>query len=259
MMLSHMAAKLNLGLLGALSLACLALGGCTVNTGSTSPGSGSAGAGNASGGPGSSAAAARKQACGDVMSCVVACAKGDTACEDACVEGGSTSAQAKFEALDDCLEASACQDDACVRAECDSQITACTEDVAPDDPNDTTSGGPFSLVGAWESLDVAAGRATSFTFNADGTYRKTFVFIDPSPTCTYFKKRTIVDDGRATIAGDSLTVVPSETLQTMISCADTESGSKTMSLDDTYEFAIAGSTLTLTDTTNGQVTIFARK
>lgn len=64
--------------------------------------------------------------CGAVLVCIDDCAKGDTACLEDCVAIGNPNAQAEAEALLTCVLESACEDDACIEAQCTTELFACS-------------------------------------------------------------------------------------------------------------------------------------
>jgi hypothetical protein len=60
-----------------------------------------------------------------VIDCLRGCAANDDKCQEACGERASQDAATKLTALGNCIDASACQDEACVEQACGAELRAC--------------------------------------------------------------------------------------------------------------------------------------
>lgn len=148
-----------------VALALMVLWGCTTTAQGASPGS------SGSSGSSGSTPPASGDTCGQVLECASACA--DTACQDACVEKGSSSAKEKYQAASVCIQFAGCNNDTpCIEGRCKPQLDACRTDVPPKyvDPLAPGSGSvPADFVGTW----ISQSGNFLYTFKADGTYEET--------------------------------------------------------------------------------------
>ena len=105
-------------------------GGGTGTGGGADAGSGT-GAGGGGGTTTGGGTVSGTSTCGDIVTCMNNCANGDTACEQTCVDGGSSAGQSQFGALNSCLNTNCASAqtqaafDTCANQSCASEIQGC--------------------------------------------------------------------------------------------------------------------------------------
>jgi hypothetical protein len=126
--------------------------------------------------------------CLAVLQCAAACAESDPTCSDACLARGDAEAQAKANTFAECFTKNNCQDRACLDANCSDSFAACL--ARPAQPGGAPISGdappgsvPPSFVGTWKYTSTY-GSADNFTFNADGTARRTQLSVASLSGCT---------------------------------------------------------------------------
>ena len=99
--------------------------------------------------------------CDEIFGCFSHCESGDRACTDGCFEQGSAAGQLQVQAIGDCMTRNNCQDDACVTARCEDEVTTCHESsgVAPSTPAPPAQPGHLPSPGGPGGVDD--GRALS--------------------------------------------------------------------------------------------------
>jgi hypothetical protein len=65
--------------------------------------------------------------CDEIFACFSDCQSGDRECTDACFERGTAAGQLQVQGIGDCMTRNHCQDDACITARCNDEVTACQE------------------------------------------------------------------------------------------------------------------------------------
>jgi hypothetical protein len=176
----------TIGVAAMVLAGALALGGCTVKSGSggSPTPAGSASPGSSTDGGASVPAPPVGATCLEVAECAGKCADGDDACANACVAKGSPAAKAAVDALDQCSTRNACADDACLQTNCQSEIATCRSQKN-DGANPPTGGVagsvPAELVGTWSN--EGGGAMIVYTFSADGSYHESSG-LTSSGTCS---------------------------------------------------------------------------
>lgn len=176
-----------------LALTMLAIGaGCTAS---------STGANNAAATGGSANDAGTTQSapgglgCNDILACVAKCSADDKACADACIAKGSPDGKGKANALGQCIEKNQCADSSCVKASCNSELTACVNSKTATSGAPAAQGSlPAELVGRW------FGRTEGYELHADGT------IIHSIEVTTGTCHTKTLDTGVAVVNGSSMTV-----------------------------------------------------
>lgn len=74
-----------------------------------------------------------EQTCGEILACAQGC-RGDQTCQVDCFYQGTPLAQSQGQALQDCITANQCQDDACVVTQCGGELVTCTGGMSDELP-----------------------------------------------------------------------------------------------------------------------------
>lgn len=230
---------------------------------SPSTSSGSDGGTTTSPDGGATAAGGEPLTCSSVVVCAVDCPDTPPTCGDDCFARGSPSAQKTAQALADCLSANNCQDEACAKSKCGTELDACLNDApmpaspAPAPGGQTALSG--ELVGTWSWVTSTGG--TLYTFDASGTYVEAFRY--EATNCLSISKVEISKSGIVEATDTSLTLTPTKATNTSYDCSSTPT-EKTIGLTPeafTYAFGTNDSgveTLLLTGK-DGSVTTYTRK
>lgn len=104
--------------------------------------------------------------CVELFDCLGPCT--DNACSDDCVARASQDGLAAANALADCAGAAGCADDACLQAQCPTELATCVGQSQPPPGGNVPPGNvPAELVGSWAGAD--AGTTRRLILGADGS------------------------------------------------------------------------------------------
>jgi hypothetical protein len=170
-MTHHRSAPFLLATASTVSLIAGLSTGCTVSSGSSgAPADG----GPANGGGASDAGVTIVTAltCSGIFDCVATkCMEGDSVCEDACYAQGSPLGKSQADGLVACVVSNACQDEACLTANCQTELKACvttvTGPITPIPGSVPPGSVPADLVGSFAI--ARGGDTTRMVLRADGT------------------------------------------------------------------------------------------
>ena len=164
--------------------------------------------------------------CANVLDCVIHCASGDATCQNACLARGTDDGRAKANAFLGCIGSHDCQDTACIKASCATELAACVALPAPSGGTPIQGSAPPGsvppeFVGSWKRTSYTL--ADTFTFNADGTARRatleTSSFSGCSNSVAFEYSGTVV----FTPAKDAFTFYITSATNTSSACGQTSS------------------------------------
>lgn len=146
--------------------------------------------------------------CMGVLQCAGACPDENVdACVQACVDRTSESSQPVTTAFIQCIDDNQCADADCIRAKCESELSACVGDVGSEVQGTPSSGAPEAaagsmpseLVALWSQVGLTSGM--SYEFEADGTTIQAFK-NETNYGCE--SEIALSSSGVTTVSGDSL-------------------------------------------------------
>lgn len=194
---------------------------CTVQ--STSVGAPDGGASTPTVDGGSGPGTTTSATCLQILDCASACPDGDDgACGDACIATGSAAAQSEVTALGTCFQQNACEDAACIEANCATELSTCLEQSAEEGGTPSTTPPPATagamlpdLVGTWDAV-LSSSSIISLELGADGAAEQLIVH-ESNVGCA--SKLTFFATGVAVVDGTTLSVHRTEGTRTSKVCS----------------------------------------
>lgn len=197
--------------------------------------------------------------CVDILTCASECPDADLdACADDCLERGSRPAQDAVLTLVSCLQSEACEDEACIREKCGTELGACLEQATStvdsgESPPTTAEPSelPGALLGIWDKSTIR------YEFEANGATTLIAIFSNSYSGCQ--SRTEVYSTGVTTVTGDQLVYHRLEGTVTSVLCGGSPKVSPLTAADFTYTYELGTNengtaTLTLTSPETGSNT-----